>query len=308
MSFSGNLRLSLFPFVYNSLYRVRNVTELGSAVDILSGFDYLVCAEPGHLAPKEILVADSIKANVKLFGYVNMGGSPLADLKNLKAEVDGIKKSGWFGVFIDQFGYDFGETRERQNALVTYAHSVGLKCFVNCWMIDDAFGNGADAVHNPAGLQSALGEGDWYLLESFLTRNDGVDIHPDAFWEKIRKAQEYKDKFKINVTCLSYKKDGISWEEVHPDIENSYLLSLLSGFDGWWFTDKLENDSFLYGMPGPETGNVLIEPLHQVAPGIFLAETDKYLVLYDATEFPVLRHELFDLTSKTDLMNYLLHQ
>ena len=87
----------------------------------------MVCAEPGHLNQKEILVSDAIKATVKIFGYVNMGEKPLISLSKIKKEIDNISSSGWYGVFIDQFGYDFGETRERQNAIVDYAHQKGSK-------------------------------------------------------------------------------------------------------------------------------------------------------------------------------------
>jgi len=301
---SGNLNASLVSFVYNSLYRVQNIDNVDHAIEILSRFKYLICAEPGHLADKEILVADGIKSKVKIFGYIDMGGDVLPSLESLTSELDNIKKNGWYGVFIDQFGYDYGETRERQNTVVIYAHSIGLKCFVNAWHIEDAFGMEADAVHNPNQSESALGEGDWYLLESFLTRIDGYDEYPDNFWEKIAKAQEYQEKLKLNIACLSYKRDEASWEESAMDIENSYLLSALSGFNGWWFTDRCENDSFEYGKPFA-VGNVLKEKLYQVIPGFYLAETERYLFLYDASQFPDMTVEVFNTASKKNLLNYL---
>ena len=224
------VRPSLVAFVYNSLYSVRNAPDLESAIGILSGFEYLVCAQPGDLAEKERVVADAIKDTVKLFGYVNLGGSPLPSLDALKMELDAIKENGWYGVFIDQFGYDFHETRARQNELVSYAHSLGLLCFVNAWYIDDALGTKYDAVHNPDSIPPALGEDDWYLMESFYSRTDGYSQSEKDFIEKLQKAQMYKELLHMKIACLSYKRDAVSWTDAAKDMETSYLTGGTSRF------------------------------------------------------------------------------
>lgn len=57
-----------------------------------------------------------------------------------------------------------------------------------------------------------------------------------------------------------------------------------------------------------DIGNGLKKKLYQVIPGFYLAETDKYLFLFDASQYPTMNAEVFDIASKTDLMNYLTHQ
>lgn len=275
---SGNLKIPLIPFVYNSLYRINNIDDPVHAIQVLKGFQYLVCTEPGRLAEKELQVSDAIKSNVKIFGYVHMGGKPLPPLEKIKREIDNIRNNGWYGVFIDQFGYGFGETRARQNSIVDYAHSKGLKCFVNCWFIDDAFGNKADRIHNSKGLQSSLSDGDWYLMESYLVENAGYNEKIKSFLEKSKKAQFYKDKLKVNISALSYKREAASWEESSGDIESSYMVSLMMGFDGWWFTDRTESDSFDHGNPVDlDIGNSLEQSLTEGSSGFYISQTEYWI-------------------------------
>jgi hypothetical protein len=307
-TWSDNVRPSLVAFVYNSLYSVRNAPDLESAIDILSCFEYLVCAHPGNLVEKERIVADAIKDTVKLFGYINLGGSPLPSLDQLKSKLNAIKENGWYGVFIDQFGYDFEETRARQNELVNYAHGLGLVCFANAWFIDDALGAKYDAVHNPDSLPSALGEDDWYLLESFYTGANGYAQTQKDFFEKIQKAQMYKEQFRLKIACLSYKRDTVSWTDSAKDMETSYLLAALAGFDGWWFTDHIEYDTFLYGDPTFQTGYRLTYSLYPVIPGVFWAQTDSYLVMFDTTDFPSIKYEVYDVDARSDLLHYVLQR
>lgn len=290
----GNLKIPLIPFVYNSLYSIEDIKDPNHAIQVLSDFQYLVCAEPGHLTTQEIQVANTLKSKVKIFGYVNMGGTPLPHLSKIQKEIDNIHAHGWYGVFIDQFGFDYGETRERQNIIVDYAHSKGLKCFANSWFVDDAFGNSVDQKHNPKGLPTALGKDDWYLIESFIVSNSGYNEDIDALLLKCKKAQLYKDKLQINIATLSYKRDAALWETSSPDITNSYLISLLMGFDGWWFTDMLESDSFKHGKPSDlDVGNSLNGVLTKFSSGHYVSKTDKYVLLFNMIDYPSLRLEAF---------------
>ncbi len=284
----GELKLEYIPFVYNSLYSLNNIKNAENSISILRNFNYLVCGEPAILVDSEIQVANAIKDKVRIFGYVNLGGYPLCDIDKVKQSIYNINKHGWYGVFIDQFGYDFDETRSRQNEVVEYAHSLGLKCFVNAWFIDEALGSQPNKKHNPDGIPTALGKDDWYLLESFYCGNEGYGKDAEALAEKCRKAQWYKDKKGIKIAVLPYKRDAAEWNSktANDDINNTYLLALLLGFDGYWFTDHTEYDSFIYGKPSLNIGKILRTPLTEYKRDYYYAKTDIYDVLFDFNDYP----------------------
>jgi hypothetical protein len=83
-------------------------------------------------------------------------------------------------ILFDAFGYDFGVTRERQNDAVGYAHSLGMPVMANAWAPADAFGSTADPDHNPLGLATLLGAGDYYLSESYRIRLG--EYQPEELW------------------------------------------------------------------------------------------------------------------------------
>ncbi len=296
---AGKLKIPMMSYVYNSIYNVKNNREYDNRPEIFKNIPYLVCSEPGKLPDKDIEVIDEIKSEVNIFGYVNLGGNPLPPLSKLKNEIDNIKVHGWHGVFIDQFGYDFGETRERQNEIVEYAHNNRLICFVNCWFIDDAFSNKIDPIHNPKGIPTSLKENDWYLLESYYVSTLGYNGNSEDLIKKSLLAQKYKKELGVKIATLSYKRENASWEDSKQDINNSYFLSLLMEFDAWWFTDRLENDEFIHGHPiDLDIGNYLVQPLKRLNNKILVARTDKYYFILDNSAYPNIKLKAYDLIFK----------
>ncbi|MCR4443285.1 MAG: hypothetical protein QHH10_13415 [Peptococcaceae bacterium] len=295
----GKLRLSQVAFAYGDLENINNKGDTAHSIKVLERFPYLVCAEPGRLSPADKIVSDALKEKAKIFGYVYLDDRSPVSLPKVKQEIDSIAAQGWYGVFIDQFGYDFGVTRDVQNEVVEYAHGKNLKCFVNAWSIDDAFGREVDPVHNPDGRPSSLGKDDWYLMESFMMNNGGFLADCGEMMLKYRKGQYYKQTLGIKIACLTYKRKTVSWANAGSDIRRSYLLALALGFDGWWFSDRLEDEAFFYGQdPGINLGDRLLKQLEKVENNCFLAETDSFYILFNGSKYPPLRYIVYDKNRK----------
>ena len=73
-------------------------------------------------------------------------------------------------IFLDDYGYDFGTARARQNEAVDYAHSVGMSVIANALFPEDAFGRQIHPTHNPSGTATSLNSSDFYLCESHQKR------------------------------------------------------------------------------------------------------------------------------------------
>lgn len=287
------LKISPFAFVYGNIADLDNAGDPYYSIQKLQDFPYLVCAEPGELSENSKLVTDTIKENTKLFGYVNLGpNNPedplenwrLANLNEVKGYIDNIANSDWYGVFIDQFGYDFQETRQRQNEIVDYAHQKGLKCFVNAWFPDDVMGSDIHPDNNPQGEPTHLQAGDYYLIESFLMSGSfyrgGL-----SYMDKFLKVKKYQDSLGINAVVLSYKWDDTSWEDSVDDITLSYLLSQCLGYEGWWFGGWNGQADYWHLNPKYDIGK-LLKPLHHLSETVYRAETEFYTLEYYADDIP----------------------
>jgi hypothetical protein len=286
------------PLVYGNLSNIHNKNDVIYSIKVLKNFPYIICSEPGKLSYKSKRVTEAIRQNTKMFGYINIGPeNPLEGRENwkfanpniIKTEIDRIAAMGWYGVFIDQFGYDFGETRKKQNEIVDYAHSKGLKCMANAWLPQDAMGSEYNSVGNADSIPSHLGKGDWYVLESFLMNNSSYKTNKNSI-DRYIKAKALAAEKGINILGISYKREDITWNNASTDIKLSFFLAQCLDLDGWWFTDALENDSFLYGTaPDLDLGNFL-KPL-QVdinSTNKYVAVTDKYNIEYFADIEPTL--------------------
>jgi len=103
----------------------------------------------------------------EVYGYIPLGASTGLSLDQIKAQVRDWKAMGVHGIFFDEAGYDYGNTRARQNGAFKLAHAQGLKAFANAWDPKDLFDTTRLSPHNPRGAPSALRAGDCYLYESF---------------------------------------------------------------------------------------------------------------------------------------------
>ena len=115
------------------------------------------------------ILANPAMAHTKVFGYVDLGvtnGTQNLPIKTMETDILDWKTTGAQGIFLDDFGYDYGTTRTRQNTIVEYAHSLGLDVMANAWNPADAFGASASA-NNPSGTATALNANDFYLYESY---------------------------------------------------------------------------------------------------------------------------------------------
>jgi hypothetical protein len=262
-------------------------------MNVLKNLPYIVTAQPAELSYSSKMVSEYIRDNTKLFGYVNLGPNnptedislwQMADLNVVKSQIDNIANAGWYGVFIDQFGYDWNETRTRQNEIVDYAHSKGLKLIVNAWFPADVFDAQVN-VSNPAGTPTHLDSNDWYLIESFYT--DGTSYRADeSYINKYITAMQYHQNTGIKITTLSYKISSQDWSQASDDIRTAYILAQCLDFDGWWFSKSENNDNLLYGKDPTIDLGTFTQYLTYDSGTKYIAITDKYTIEYYADLVP----------------------
>ncbi len=107
-------------------------------------------------------------ANTTFFGYVDLGVSTSNfTTAEIHQRIDAWQVTGADAIFLDDYGYDFGVSRARQNDAVDYAHSLGLPVVANGFFINEVFGNQVDPQYNPGGAAPSLQATDYYLYESY---------------------------------------------------------------------------------------------------------------------------------------------
>lgn len=208
-----------FLVYYGWPSRINGASDPAAAAVQLGRYDYVVLGagaedpdHPDHVRTLAVL-ADPAMAGTFVFGYVNLGvTNGVLSLEEVRSRIDGWRAVGADAIMLDAFGYDFGVTRDRQNAAVGHAHSLGMPVMVNAWFPADAFGEAVDPEYNPEGQPALLGVGDYYLSESYRVR-DG-QYTPEELWRaKATEVATYQAERGFSVLSVTTNDPGNAYTE-----------------------------------------------------------------------------------------------
>jgi hypothetical protein len=171
---------------------INEVWSVEGAVAVYVNYDVIIFGDgyqdSGHEENQNMIDVITelkvLKPNIQIFGYIPIGmGVSGANLTMtvLKARADEWLACGATGLFLDEFGYDYEVTRDRQNEIVVYAHGLGLNVIANSWTLDHVFSKQNIIIDwlsnfngNPNLLESELAENDYYLFEHLFWRLEDI--------------------------------------------------------------------------------------------------------------------------------------
>lgn len=181
------------PFEKTLLYygppsMIGGAESIAAACDIYSTYDVCIYGDQYEFVDNEehantVQVFQYMKSHyphIKLVGYVPIGVQDAEDDSNLTldqiyARVDMWKEMGVDGIFLDEFGYDHGVSRLRQNSCVGYCHENDLFVIANAWEIEDVFSIKPKVIDwlnnfeaNPDRVPPLMGSEDYYLFENLF--------------------------------------------------------------------------------------------------------------------------------------------
>lgn len=171
---------------------------------------------------------------IEVYGYTTLGVSTVNLSKiTLKKHVNEWKSMGVTGVFLDEAGYDYKVTRERQNEVIDYIHNSGLKVFVNAWNPDDVLSDKDDKGYkNPSHMKSA----DWFLLESWKMGQGEMEPLKNMV-NRGQKAIYYKNQKKIRVAAVTTKNNPQNSDYKSTNYQTAWWSASAYGFDAFQWTD-----------------------------------------------------------------------
>ena len=202
-----NTKLEKVCIYYGYPVGIGNTWDVNAAAEIYKKYDLCVLGDTYEL-PEQEVYADTVAVlkkvkelspKTKLAGYVPIGVQQVGEdsglsMEELKRRVQLWKDIGADGIFLDEFGYDYGVSRARQNEIVRYVHEMGMFCIANSWQQDYVFSSKAltveslpDFAPNPDGLAPELGEEDYSLLENMFyscerEKDESVTLKASSCW------------------------------------------------------------------------------------------------------------------------------
>lgn len=178
-----------YPIAINDTWNVEQAVNIYRQYDIvILGDTY---QDPEHTVYEETVAIiqrlAEVAPEVRVVGYVPIGldknwTESNLTIEKIKQRIDQWDAIGAHGIFLDEFGYDYSVTRERQNEIVNYCHNLGKFVFANSWSIEYCFSSEPieidwlpDFHPNPDGLAPVLNENDYYLYENLFYEAEKLD-------------------------------------------------------------------------------------------------------------------------------------
>lgn len=238
---SGPRKLCLFyapPEAVNGFY------DLDYAVSLFGTFDQLVLGTGLELAANAYHDSTTELIGrlpwVQCFGYLDVSVT-YANLTpaQMRTRIDAWAAMGCKGMFFDVCGYSYGVSRARLNDVVTYAHGHGMAVTANDFDPDAILGGAIDATYNPSGTPTALGPGDYYLLESWV--HNSTSYTTNGGWASISDLKGRAEKtvaYRASLGVKLWSAGIIDWStHTAADVDNVWsvveALSLAYGLDGY---------------------------------------------------------------------------
>ena len=178
-----------YPISINSSWEVENAVNIYKTYDIVVFGDEYQNPEHTQYESTVAIIQRLIEVapNIRIVGYVPIGMVPDSHdsnlpMEELKSRVDEWVALGAQGIFLDEFGYDYYVTRERQNEIVNYCHNLGKFVFANSWSVKYCFGSEPMVLDwmdnfepNPNSLEPVLNENDYYLYENLFYTTEEIE-------------------------------------------------------------------------------------------------------------------------------------
>lgn len=254
-----------YPSGFSNDWENENCALKFSKYDILVlGDGYEKNSHEDHANTVEIVQKTrQYNPEIEIFGYIpigtyGVGADSNRSIATIKADIDDWIATGATGVFLDEFGFDYKVTRDRQNEIIDYAHGAGINVFANPWQVDYAFTKSnmyldwMNYYGNPNQLKSTLGEDDYLLFENMFYEVEGTTqkvsgIHTDwgEVQQRIYESLNYYEKVDPDFGKTYYEEYGtkvIALDAVlstqplatrEKQFMNGYLGSLILNLDGY---------------------------------------------------------------------------
>lgn len=189
-----------FPIAFKGIWGTNGVIA-----DISANYKYWVVGhtyqEPTHAeyASTTAIIQGVRAAGVKVYGYIPLGTSNYNyTIQEIGDITDQWAAIGVDGIFLDEFGFDYGSTRQRQVDAVSAIHAKGLPICANAWVFEEfACDTLAETgwpvgdwkynrwlTYNPNDIASPAAPGDSFLIENFCYDNTG----PSVIWDTQERA------------------------------------------------------------------------------------------------------------------------
>lgn len=220
------LRYYGYPIAYRNLWSQQLV------IDQIGSFDHWIVGDQ-YQGPAHEVYADTVaickgvrKLGTKVWGYVSIGVSTEnLSLATIRQRIGEWSAVGVYGIFLDEFGFDYLVTRQRQNDIVAICREYKMPYVANARLFSDVFCDNPSqlpaawavgderrtwfAQGNPGNVKLDMKEGDWFMLENYGVNSASV-LKYDSGLNRVVECLDTREltKSPMKIMALSVVKEA----------------------------------------------------------------------------------------------------
>lgn len=232
-----------YPIGINGAWEVEKAANQYAKYDLwIVGDNYNNPSHETHIPTRNVISKLlEIKPNIELFGYVPCAGGrdpddeyqdPCLTIEEIKQRIDWWVDMGLKGIFLDEWGYDYYNTRERQNQIMEYVVSLNLIPFFNSWKDEYTFSSEDITISwmpgfrpNPNRLEPIIPSKSYIQYENFFWRARRPTGQEHGSCWNVYRAYDYFNKVHSEYGQTYYKRfksEPVVLDSIHTEIENSF--------------------------------------------------------------------------------------
>lgn len=164
---------TIYQGVPNSANGVNNADQAAALIarfdDVALGYDLQNPSNPNYASTSSIIAkAKVLNPRLTIWGNIDVGVSGGTSHNHstgtLQTHIDQWITAGANGIFCDNFGYDRGVTRARQNTITSYIHGKGIGAMLYSTAIADSLSSAVVATYNASGTATVADSRDAYAF------------------------------------------------------------------------------------------------------------------------------------------------
>ncbi len=203
---------------YGSPPLINQAAATESAIAEFIKYDYIILGEgyeepnhQDHIKTKEILTHTQMQDKM-VFGYIDLGvtkGAQNLSIELIKSHIDNWKGTGADGIFFDNYGSDYGNSKSRQNQAVKYAHDQTMYVAIYATQPEYAFDSNID-LWDPN--ETEINLMDFYLYNGHQITNCNYVTERD-WQDKANRIVAFKNKIQFRVLSITTCEKNAFYDE-----------------------------------------------------------------------------------------------
>ncbi len=191
-------------------------------------------ANPDYNNFKELIAYIRASRDIKLYGYIDVGViTSNFNLTQIETKISAWDVLGVDGVFLYNFGYDFGVSRARQNDIINFLHSRELSAFVQSTHAVDTFGSAYNAQYNPDYTNSLIDKRDIYLHENIAVDTTSVNAYINSI-EYAKSLITYRNNLGTKIFGVATIDHNQTQEVAQSYFDYAQSVAILCSYDAFY--------------------------------------------------------------------------